>query len=128
MNKDRRFESYRKFKKNKCQICNSKIHLLVHHIDGNRKNNNPNNLKTLCDSCHKITHHIVRNFKEAYKTEKRNKYGIFGINVEKKFIICLTCRKKIKTVWFGRQKYCKNCSKERRLCKIKQYIRRKKND
>lgn len=40
-----------------CQICRknveeSKIKLDVHHIDYNKKNNNPSNLIPLCVSCH----------------------------------------------------------------------------
>ena len=42
-----------------CQLCNKiqgdKTHD-VHHIDYNKKNNNPDNLITLCRSCH-ITNH-----------------------------------------------------------------------
>jgi len=31
--------------------------LSIHHIDRNKKNNNLNNLISLCDSCHAKTHH-----------------------------------------------------------------------
>ena len=37
-----------------CQIC-KKNGWVVHHIDYNKKNNNPNNLITLCNSCHSKT-------------------------------------------------------------------------
>lgn len=37
-----------------CQICNKKGNV-VHHIDYNKKNCNPNNLITLCESCHSKT-------------------------------------------------------------------------
>lgn len=43
---------YPKYKKSRCEVCGSKRHLVVHHKDGNRKNNNPSNLITLCWSCH----------------------------------------------------------------------------
>jgi len=39
-----------------CQICN-KNGWIVHHIDYNKKNNNPDNLITLCPSCHTKTNH-----------------------------------------------------------------------
>ncbi len=39
--------------KNKCRIClQKKKVLVVHHIDGNRYNNDPKNLVTLCETCH----------------------------------------------------------------------------
>jgi hypothetical protein len=46
---------------NKCSKCgliewlNEKISLHLHHIDGNRKNNNLNNLMLLCPNCHSQT-------------------------------------------------------------------------
>ncbi len=46
----------------KCQICEKTeleegIKLSVHHIDYNKNNNNPNNLISLCASCHAKTNH-----------------------------------------------------------------------
>jgi hypothetical protein len=41
-----------------CKICGNKqndIAFAVHHIDYNKKNCNPNNLITLCNSCHSKT-------------------------------------------------------------------------
>lgn len=50
----------------KCEICNVsapiiKVHnhkheLLVHHKDGNQKNNSPDNLQVMCRSCHSKHH------------------------------------------------------------------------
>ena len=49
--------AYRKFiKTNKCSKCDSKINLLVHHIDNNRLNNIPSNLICLCKKCHQKIH------------------------------------------------------------------------
>ena len=53
------FEKYN----NKCQICgwgeenlySHNIPLQVHHIDGNYKNNNEDNLQLLCPNCHSLT-------------------------------------------------------------------------
>lgn len=63
--------------KNKCQmgfVCNGKDYLIVHHIDRNKKNNNFNNLITLCNGCHMFYH--------FYFDEKRlnitNKYCKVG--------------------------------------------------
>ena len=45
----------------KCEICgisewqNSEIKLQVHHVDGNRTNNNLCNLQLLCPNCHSQT-------------------------------------------------------------------------
>lgn len=41
----------------RCQDCGKKsIHLDVHHKDQNKKNSNPENLISLCRSCHKKEH------------------------------------------------------------------------
>ena len=47
----------------KCQLCGwhevnsktKKVPLEVHHIDGNYKNNNEDNLQLLCPNCHSLT-------------------------------------------------------------------------
>lgn len=39
--------------KNTCQKCGKMDDLDVHHIDGDRLNNNPKNLITLCKKCHR---------------------------------------------------------------------------
>ena len=53
-------QTYRRAKKNKCEWCGSKKNLCVHHIDGNRYNNDLDNLITVCKCCHQ-NHHTVRN-------------------------------------------------------------------
>jgi RecJ-like exonuclease len=42
----------RKHKKDYCETCGGTNNLGIDHVDGNRANNNPINLKTLCDKCH----------------------------------------------------------------------------
>lgn len=50
-------------RKEMCEKCNwkeknphsNKIPLQIHHIDGDSKNNNPNNLEILCPNCHSLT-------------------------------------------------------------------------
>jgi len=55
----------------KCESCgltvwnNIKILMESHHIDGNHKNNNDDNLQLLCPNCHAIT--------DNYKGKNRNK-------------------------------------------------------
>ena len=53
---------YRTFKKEVCERCNfvpeDKCQLDVHHEDGDKKNNEEDNLKTLCANCHRLVHRI----------------------------------------------------------------------
>jgi len=44
----------KKQRKNKCENCGSTKKLQSDHIDGNRSNNDPSNLRTLCHPCHNI--------------------------------------------------------------------------
>ena len=50
-----------KFRGHKCESCgntewfNQPIKLEIHHIDGDRTNNNLENLQLLCPNCHSIT-------------------------------------------------------------------------
>lgn len=43
-----------------CEVCGfvpiKKRQLDIHHIDGDHKNNNPDNLMTLCANCHRLYH------------------------------------------------------------------------
>lgn len=56
----------------KCQLCgwgetNTYTHTIpleIHHIDGNYKNNNEDNLQLLCPNCHSLT--------ETYKSHNKN--------------------------------------------------------
>ena len=48
-------------KENKCELCGvtnwlgKRLKLELHHIDGNRFNNNFENLQILCPNCHSLT-------------------------------------------------------------------------
>ena len=45
--------------KSQCEICGktkSEARLVVHHVDWNPLNNSAENLQTLCDSCHRLSH------------------------------------------------------------------------
>lgn len=48
--------AYHQKKEGSCSSCGSRKNLMVHHKDGNRKNNEPSNLQTLCWSCHEKRH------------------------------------------------------------------------
>ena len=57
-----------------CQECGFteeqlKYKLRVHHIDYNKKNNNPNNLISLCKSCHTQTNFKRENWTEYFKNK-----------------------------------------------------------
>ncbi len=59
----------------RCQICKkSEVLLYIHHIDYNKKNCNPDNLITLCNSCHAKTSWNRESWKEVLikKMEERN--------------------------------------------------------
>jgi 5-methylcytosine-specific restriction endonuclease McrA len=49
---------YQKHKKNQCEHCGfvalHPVQLDVDHIDGDRTNNNEDNLQTLCANCHRL--------------------------------------------------------------------------
>ena len=47
---------YQKYVDTKCLICGKEYGLNVHHKDENRNNNQPENLVTLCNSCHLRVH------------------------------------------------------------------------
>lgn len=53
---------YSVHKKDLCQKCGflpvHKSQLDVDHIDGDRFNNDPNNLQTLCANCHRLKTHL----------------------------------------------------------------------
>ena len=62
----------------KCADCNEskRYLLLVHHIDGNRDNNDILNLEILCNNCHIKRHLYFNNSEWKYNTKKltpRNK-------------------------------------------------------
>ncbi len=42
--------------KDTCAICGCSDNLQVHHLDRNIRNNSPENLQTLCQSCHMKLH------------------------------------------------------------------------
>lgn len=55
---------YKLYKKDKCDFCGfipiDQCQLDVDHIDGNHKNNNPDNLQTLCANCHRLKTELQR--------------------------------------------------------------------
>ena len=43
--------------KGRCRNCGGEVNIEVHHRDRNRRNNNMNNLRMLCKSCHRTIMH-----------------------------------------------------------------------
>lgn len=46
-----------KFRGLSCEVCGDTKMVAAHHVDGNRKNNLPENIQSLCASCHATHHH-----------------------------------------------------------------------
>lgn len=69
------FEKYN----NSCQICGwnkvnpytEKVPLQIHHIDGDCKNNRPENLQLLCPNCHSLTENFGSRNKNCTRIDKR---------------------------------------------------------
>lgn len=51
----------------RCNVTDRRV-LVVHHIDKNRQNNNPNNLVWLCCNCHFLIHHHKHEMKLFMET------------------------------------------------------------
>ena len=71
-NKKRERDVYRRHKKDVCEKCGfipeHKVQLDVDHIDGNKKNNDPTNLQTLCANCHRLKTHINKDHIKQKRT------------------------------------------------------------
>jgi hypothetical protein len=65
--------SYRNHKKGICSRCGfvpeDKCQLDIHHQDGNHKNNNKDNLITLCSNCHRL---VTKLEKQGIHKHKNN--------------------------------------------------------
>lgn len=40
-----------------CVVCGEGENLIVHHVNGDRRVNEPSNLRPMCQSCHRRVHH-----------------------------------------------------------------------
>lgn len=49
-------QAQRRFAVTKCQMCGGTMTLQGHHIDRNPLNNSPENIRILCQNCHKVEH------------------------------------------------------------------------
>jgi transposase len=71
---DNRYDELRKFvfmlDENKCQKCGAVEDLVMHHLDGDDRNNDTANLVTLCPSCHAKVHHKKGDITRTEKKER----------------------------------------------------------
>lgn len=51
-----------------CEVCGfvpvNKCQLDVDHVDGNRGNNHPSNLQTICANCHRLKTYMTKQFRD----------------------------------------------------------------
>ena len=59
-----------------CVICGFDKVVAVHHIDENKKNNDPSNLIPLCPNHHEMVHSKWKDEVIPYITEWQKKYGL----------------------------------------------------
>lgn len=67
-----------------CQVCGKlqqNITFPVHHIDYDKKNCDPENLITLCASCHSATNSHRRHWKNYFKSLKNKRIKLESINI-----------------------------------------------
>jgi 5-methylcytosine-specific restriction endonuclease McrA len=60
-----------------CLFCKARTNLEVDHIDENRNNNHPSNLRILCHHCHSIRHgfNIKKRKKPSGKYAKGTRFN-----------------------------------------------------
>jgi hypothetical protein len=88
----------------KCMRCGAEKSLLVHHIDGNRKNNplDGSNWEVLCKRCHQLHHECITRLpsRQSLKNELR-----IHKNKLLKVFTCELCGKEFHP-WNGKQRFC----------------------
>jgi len=76
-------EAYRnicfQYHEKECVICKEKLILCVHHMDGNHKNNDPENLVPMCPTHHQYFHSRYRQMVEPQILEYLRKWKLKNI-------------------------------------------------
>lgn len=76
----------------KCEICGETRALIIHHKNHNRKDNEKDNLKTLCANCH-FEHHFkgipLKKLKQIYDKQKIIEKGESFVIRRGKFVILM---------------------------------------
>lgn len=78
--------------KSACEACGTTSKLAIHHEDRNWRNNKPENLKTLCGSCHTSLHHSRGDIKPAQPKPPCEHCGKPSYRPG----VCSTCRTQIR--------------------------------
>lgn len=104
-----------------CETCgitqwnNKEISFELHHIDGNNKNNNLNNLKILCPNCHSQTENWrgknIKKRKNTLKQESKQKaFGPQSVKSNHKLVLSKLCKICFKSIrQDNRTGFCVNC-------------------
>lgn len=97
-----------------CQICSKSTNLHIHHIikRANGGNHNPNNLITLCDSCHRYIETADEEL--ATKGCYKNALKYYKLNEKEKTITFEEIQKELLNIYVK----CKNDEREEALYKI----------
>lgn len=100
-------DAYRKriyhLRKKNCEQCQTTEKLSIHHKDRNWRNNDPENLQTLCSSCHTSLHHAAGEI-SGRQSERPCKYcGRVSFRTT-----CNTCKTRIRrngSPYYGRKEW-----------------------
>lgn len=109
-----------KLKENKCENCGfcgyvdgyiyiGNVTLDLHHIDGDPKNNELDNLQILCPNCHRLTGNFGSKNKREFKKLKKSEIislDSFQTENDVKNKVCKDCGIKITR---NSKRYCLNC-------------------
>ncbi|WP_157575373.1 HNH endonuclease signature motif containing protein [Haloferax sp. Q22] len=93
-----------------CAVCGSEENIHSHHIDGDRDNNSPDNLITLCASCHREVHSDsqLSHLKDDRIHELKQKLP----SVDPKTVTCDHCGYEWETESVVDRVTCPNCSRK----------------
>lgn len=83
----------RHLKKDNCEMCGTKDRLTHHHKDRNWANDSPDNLMTLCNSCHTSLHHAAGEISPRRINGRCKFCGKESLRIS----TCSTCKTRIRT-------------------------------
>lgn len=97
INKYKQYKKEIKVNNEKCEKCQIKKAILVHHIDKDRSNNTDNNLMKLCHLCHMKIHHPQLEGKREYGQKHQCEFcGVIQKRVHNNELLqsrlCTKCR------------------------------------